>query len=144
MSVNPVPEGLQTITPYYIVEDAAAFVDFTVRAFGATVNEKVLQPDGTVGHADCTIGDSRILVGQAENYHPKVNMLVCLYDADCDALFARAVDAGAEVVQPMEDKFYGDRQGGVKDPFGNYWWIGAHVEDVSAAELARRVRERHS
>ena len=140
MAVKPVPEGYHTAVPYLIVTDADKLLTFLKTAFNGKVKEEHRTPDGKVMHADVVIGDSHIMMGQANEKYRAMPGSVLLYVADCDALYNAALKAGAKSVQELKDQFYGDRSGGVEDPTGNHWWISTHVEDVSPEELARRMK----
>ncbi len=142
MSVKPVPEGNHTVTPFLIVDDGLALVDWMEAALGAThVHEPMIRPDGSLGHAQMQIGDSRVMLGAAMEPGKALRSVLYLYVEDCDALYARAVAAGGTSILEPTDQFYGDRHGGVVDPAGNTWWIATHVEDVDEEELRRRMRE---
>ena len=146
-AVNPVPEGYHTVTPYIIVDGAAAAIEFYGAAFGAEELFRMDAPGGKVGHAEVKVGDCRIMLadevpsmgfrGPRSFGGSPVSLL--LYVTDCDALFARAVAAGAKVVRPVQDQFYGDRSGMVEDPFGHTWTISTHKEDLSPEEVKRRA-----
>ncbi|MGE0451045.1 MAG: VOC family protein [Vicinamibacterales bacterium] len=139
MAVRPVPEGYHTITPYLLVADAGALLDFVQRAFDGRSARAMRGPDGQVMHADVVIGDSHVMIGQGGG--AVMPTMLYLYVDDADALYARAIAAGGEAVQAMTTQFYGDRSGAVRDPAGNQWWIATHVEDVSSEELERRAAE---
>ena len=149
--VKPVPDGYHTVTPYLIVNDGPAALEFYKKAFGAVELLRMPRPDGRIGHAEIKIGDSPVMLADE---HPEIGALspqsvggspvsIHLYVADVDAMFKQAVAAGASVVRPVQKQFYGDRTGGVKDPFGYQWYIATHVEDVSPQELQRRAAEAH-
>lgn len=138
--VKPIPDGYHTVTPYLIVEDALAILDFLERAFGATVLDRYLAPDGSVTHAEFRIGDSLVMLGGASAQYPAIAAMLHLYVEDVDAVYRQALAAGATSLREPENMPYGDRSGGVKDPAGNQWWIATHVEDVSSEELARRQK----
>jgi PhnB protein len=140
MAVKAIPEGYHTAVPYLIVNDADKLLTFLKTAFNGKVKEEHRTPDGKVMHADVMIGDSHIMMGQANERYRAMPGSVLLYVADCDALYNAALKAGAKSVQELKDQFYGDRSGGVEDPTGNHWWISTHVEDVSPEELARRMK----
>jgi PhnB protein len=140
MAVKAIPEGYHTAVPYLIVNDADKLLTFLKTAFNGKVKEEHRTPDGKVMHADVMIGDSHIMMGQANEKYRAMPGSVLLYVADCDALYNAALKAGAKSVQELKDQFYGDRSGGVEDPTGNHWWISTHVEDVSPEELARRMK----
>ena len=138
MAVQPIPKGFHTVTPYLVVNNAAKVLDFLKRAFDAKENHRSLRPDGTIMHAQTKIGDSMIMIADGSDTHPAAPATLYLYVADVDALYAQAVKAGGVSIMEPTTMFYGDRNGGVKDPSGNQWWIGTHVEDVSEAEMAKR------
>jgi uncharacterized glyoxalase superfamily protein PhnB len=140
MAVKAVPEGYHTAVPYLIVNDADKLLTFLKTAFNGKVKEEHRTPDGKVMHADVIIGDSHIMLGQANEKYRAQPGSVLLYVQDCDALYNAALKAGAKSVQDMQNQFYGDRSGGVEDPTGNRWWISTHVEDVSPDELQRRMK----
>ena len=116
-------------------------LEFILEAFDAETTERVEMLDGTVLHAEVQIGDSRIMLGQARDEWPPMPSMLYLYVPDCDAAYAKAIAAGAEKVMEPMDQFYGDRSGGVLDPFGNQWWFGTRNEEISSEELAKRMRE---
>jgi PhnB protein len=145
--VSPVPEGHRTLTPYLICDGAAAAMDFYRQAFGAEETFRMEGPAGKIGHAEMRVGDSVFMLADS---NPEVGarspqqlggspVSLLLYAPDVDAVVERAVKAGAKLFAPVEDKFYGDRMGGVQDPFGHRWYVGTHVEDVSPDELKRRA-----
>jgi PhnB protein len=144
--VKPIPDGYHTATPYLIVHDGKAAIDFYARAFGA---QEVMrfEHEGKIGHAEIQIGDSRIMLADE---HPEMGarsprtlggtpVSLMLYVEDADGWVARAQSAGAKVVQPVQDKFYGDRMGSVLDPFGHQWHLATHTEDVPTEELEKRA-----
>lgn len=146
MSVKPVPEGYHSVTPYLAVDGAAAAIDWYVRALGATELFR-MERDGKIGHAEIKIGDSPIMLADE---HPEMDHIgpktrggatasFMVYVEDVDGAFQRAIDAGAREVQPVDDKFYGDRSGTLADPFGHVWTIATHVEDVPEDEMQRRM-----
>ncbi len=148
-AVKPIPEGYHSVTPYLCVKDGARAIEFYERAFGAKEIYRMMQPDGRVGHAELQIGDSRIMLADEA---PEVGarspqsiggspVTIHLYVEDVDATVARAVEAGARLTRPVKDQFYGDRNGGVVDPFGHVWFVSTHVEDVPPDELERRAGE---
>jgi PhnB protein len=147
-NVNPIPEGYHTVTPYLAIRDAAAALDFYKRAFGATEVFRMADPTGKIGHAEIRIGDSAIMLSDEfpdmDALSPQAiggtPVVLHLYVEDVDAFVARAVDAGATVLRPVADQFYGDRGGKLGDPFGHRWWIASHVEDVPPDELERRAK----
>jgi PhnB protein len=148
MPVKPIPDGYHTVTPYLIVKGGAAALEFYKKAFGAEERMRCPMPDGRMGHAEIQIGDSCIMLSdEAPEWGTKgPNTLggtpagLCIYVTDSDASFARAVAAGATVLRPIQDQFYGDRSGTVTDPFGHQWTITTHKEDVSPEEIEKRMK----
>jgi uncharacterized glyoxalase superfamily protein PhnB len=140
MAVKPIPEGYRTVTPYLIVNDADRFLQFVKSAFNAKVHGEHRGPDGSIMHADVMIGDSHVMMGQANERWPAITGSLYLYGPDVDATYQAALRAGAKSVQDVKDQFYGDRSGGVEDPAGVTWWISTRVEDVSPEELDRRMK----
>jgi PhnB protein len=147
MAIKAIPEGYRTATPYLIVRGAAEAIEFYKRAFGATEMLRMADPQGRVGHAEIRIGDSVIMLADE---HPAMgyrgprslggsSVSILLYLDDVDAVFDRAVKAGAKALRPVADQFYGDRSGTLEDPFGHVWTIATHVEDVAPEELKRRA-----
>jgi uncharacterized glyoxalase superfamily protein PhnB len=131
---------LHAVTPYLVVPGVARLIDFMKHAFGGEEMDRMVQPDGRVMHASVRIADSVIMMGEPMPGMEAMPAALLLYVTDCDAVFRRAVDAGAMVVNEPTNQFYGDRSGGVKDPSGNMWWISTHVEDVAPEELKRRAQ----
>ena len=140
MAAKPVPEGYHSVTPYLIVQGAAKTIDFARKAFGAEMAvEPMKRPDGKIMHAELKIGDSHVMVSDADERHPAMPSMLYLYVPDVDSAYRRAVSAGGTSLMEPMDQFYGDRSGGVKDPAGNQWFIGTHKEDLSPAELRKRA-----
>jgi PhnB protein len=149
--VSPVPKGYNSITPYLIIKGASQAIDYYKKVFGATEVFRMDGPGGKVGHAELQIGDSRIMLAD-ENPgmgagHASATTVggspvsLYLYIPDVDKVVERAVSNGAKVVKAVEDQFYGDRSGFIQDPFGHYWGIATHVEDVSPSELEARAKK---
>jgi PhnB protein len=139
-NVKPIPEGFHAVTPYLVMEDAGKVADFLKAAFGAKEHHRTTAPNGSVMHADLSIGDSHVMLGGAPGQQP-VPCMLYLYVEDTDAVYARAMEAGAVSVMAPINQFYGDRNAMVKDPGGNSWCIATHVEDVAPDELERRAQE---
>lgn len=147
MSIKAIPEGFHSLTVYMGVKDAAKAIEFYKKAFGATENFHLNNPDGKVGHADIQIGDSRLMLadpcdqGGFSTADPmsKTSFGMYLYVPDVDTQFKRAVDAGATVVSEVKDQFYGDRSGAVRDPFGHLWFIATHKEDLTPEQIGKRA-----
>jgi PhnB protein len=144
--VKPIPDGYHTLTPYLIVDGAAKAIDFYKKVFGATELFRLGGPGGKVGHAELKIGDSIVMLADefpemgARGPHSMGGspVKILLYVVNVDEVVATAVAGGAKLVRPVEDQFYGDRAGGVEDPFGHYWHVATHKEDVSPQEMERR------
>jgi len=149
MSAKPIPDGYHSVTPYLIVDNANAAIDFYTRAFGAT--EKFRLPMGDkIGHAELQIGDSVVMLAdefpERDIRGPKARggatSSLMIYVDDVDSVFARAIDVGGRVDgEGVKDQFYGDRSGTLVDPFGHKWTVATHVEDVPEDELQRRMKQ---
>ena len=145
--VEPIPVGYHNITPYLIVRNAAAAIDFYKKAFNAVELMRFLGPGGKIMHAEVKIGDSPVMLAEEmpeEGYvGPQtlggVGVSMMLYVEDVDTRFAQAIAAGATIKRPVQDQFYGDRNGTLVDPFGHVWSIGTHKEDVPMEEMQRRM-----
>ena len=149
--VSAVPPHLHTVTPRLVVPDARAAIEFYRDAFGAEPRgEPFAGPGGMVVHAEIQLGDSVVyLTDQGDNGGEaaapaaaggRVTAIMVVTVPDVDSLWARAVAAGCEVIHPLADQFYGDREGRLRDPFGHQWMLGSHIEDVDRAELDRRMQ----
>jgi uncharacterized glyoxalase superfamily protein PhnB len=141
MPVKPIPDGYHTVIPYLVVDDANAELEFLKSAFGARVVEVHHGPDGRMMHGDVIIGDSHVMMGQANPEWEAMRAMIHLYVNDCDSTYRSAMAAGGTSVREPRTEFYGDRNGAVRDPNGNQWWISTHVEDVSKEEMERRMKE---
>ncbi len=143
------PAGYHSITPYLALRDAKSAIDFYRRAFGAELVMKLDMPDGSIAHAEIRIGDSIVMMSEENAEWGSKSPLalggspvfLMIYVADADAAFAKALAAGATQVKPVEDQFYGDRSGTLKDPYGYQWTLATHFEDVSAEEGQRRMEK---
>jgi PhnB protein len=147
MSVKPIPDGYHTATPYLIIQGAAKAIEFYKQAFGATELMRIEGPGGTIGHAEIKIGDSPIMMADE---HPEMGfrgpqslggtpVSLMLYVEGVDAVVAQAVAAGATIMKPVQDQFYGDRSGTLVDPFGHVWTVATHIEDLSPDEISARL-----
>lgn len=136
---NPIPDGYHTLTPYLTVPDGELMLRFLQDVFAAKLLERHNRPDGTLQHAALQLGDSRLMMGQAnERFTPRPQTLY-VYLADVDTAFKKALDSGAKSLMDVADQYYGDRSGGFEDPAGNWWWVATHIEDVSEEEMERRA-----
>ncbi len=144
--VKPIPDNYPRLVPSLAVSDAAAAIDFYCGVFGATVRMRMQAPGGRIGHAELELGASVLML--ADEF-PELGSLsplsvggtpvtLLVYVEDVDAVFQRALDAGATALRLVQDQFYGDRSGGFEDPFGHRWFVATHIEDVSEEELQRR------
>ncbi len=127
-AVKPIREGFHTITPYLIVPGAAELIDFLKQAFEATEVFRANRPDGAIMHAEVRIGDSMVELADATAQYPAMPAAIHLYVEDVDAVYNRALQAGAASMQEPVDQPYGDREAGVKDLSGNHWYIATHIE----------------
>jgi PhnB protein len=145
--VKPVPEGYHSVTPYLVVRDAPKAIDFYQQAFGAKELSRVPGPGGAIVHAEIQIGDSRMMLTEenpAEGARSPLTLKgtavnIFLYVPDVDTTYSKAVSAGAKGTTAPANMFWGDRYGEVSDPFGHKWSLATHIEDVSPAELAKRL-----
>jgi len=147
MAVKPIPDGYHSVTPYLIVDDAARAIEFYKKAFSAVELMRMPAPGGKIGHAEIRVGDSPIMLADEspEMGHRSARTLggspisLMVYVEDVDARVAQAVAAGGKLVRPVANQFYGDRSGGVDDPFGYHWYLATHVEDVPPEEMKKRM-----
>jgi uncharacterized glyoxalase superfamily protein PhnB len=140
MPVKPIPDGYHSITPYLMVQGVGRLIGFVKAAFDATeVLRAVKRPDGTIAHAEYRIGDSILMMGEPMGKYEPMPAAIHLYVDDADAVYERALRAGATSIMEPTNQFYGDRSAGVKDSCGNIWWIATHTEDVAPQELAKRA-----
>jgi PhnB protein len=148
MHVKPIPEGYHSVTPYLIVHDAAAAIDFYKRAFGAIERMRLPMPGNRLGHAEVQIDDSVVMLADE---HPEMGVKsaktiggspvsLLIYVENVDEAFPKALAAGGREVRPLATQFYGDRSGVLVDPFGIQWTIASHVENVSLEEVQNRMK----
>jgi PhnB protein len=151
-AVKKIPEGYHSITPALIVKDGNAAIEFYKKGFGAEERHRMKSPDGRIGHAELKIGDSIVMLTdefpEMKCLSPKsiggspVSMYV--YVEDVDAIFNKTVSAGAKVLDPVKDQFWGDRHGRIEDPFGHLWSIATHKKDLSPEEMKKAAEEAFS
>lgn len=141
MAVKSKPDGYHAVTPYLIVAGAAQVIEFAKATFGAQEVMRMAAPDGRVGHAELRIGDSVVMLADTSAEHPAMPCMLHVYVDDADATFERALATGATAVRAVENQFYGDRGGSVRDQCGNLWHIATHVEDVPPDEMKRRAEQ---
>lgn len=145
-AAKPVPEGYHTITPQLTLDNAAKTIEWYKKAFGAEEVGRHLGPDGKIMHAELKVGDSRfmvndVMIGKGPQGFGGSPASFWIYVADCDALFKRALGAGAQEKLPLADQFWGDRGGAIADPEGYTWWIATRKEDLTDAELKERAAQ---
>jgi len=144
--VKSIPDGYHSVTPYLIIQGAADAIEFYKKAFGATELFR-MEHQGKIGHAEIKIGDSPIMLADE---HPEMGHVgpktlggspvgIMIYVDDVDTIFNQAIESGGEQVKPLQDQFYGDRSGTLKDPFGHLWTVATHKEDVSPEEMDKRM-----
>jgi len=147
--VKAIPSGYHEVTPYLCIRGAARGIDFYKKAFGAKEVMRMPGPEGTLGHAEISIGGSRLMLSDE---HPQMDFLgpesrggttvhLHVYVKNADATVRKAVAAGAKLVREVADQFYGDRLGSVQDPFGHVWHFATHVRDVPMKEMKRKAAE---
>jgi len=148
--VKPIPEGYHSVTPYLIINGATAALDFYKKAFGA-VELFRMEHEGKIGHAEIKIGDSPIMLADEQ---PNMGFVgpqalggtpvsLMIYVDDVDKIFKQAIDAGAIEQKPVQDQFYGDRSGNLKDPYGHVWTVATHKENVTPEEMTKRIAAAH-
>jgi len=149
-NVKPIPEGYHSVTPYLVMQGAAAALDFYKTAFGA-IELFRMEHEGKIGHAEIKIGDSPIMLADEQpamgSVSPKTlggtPVSLMIYVDDVDTIYKQAIDAGAVELKALQDQFYGDRSGTLKDPFGHVWTVATHKEDVSPEEMDKRLAAAH-
>jgi PhnB protein len=149
MAVKPIPDGYPRVSPYLVVDGAQKAIEFYSTVLGATERMRMPGPDGRIGHAELQVGDSVIMLAdefpdmgaKGPSAYGGSPVSISVYVEDVDATFDKATGAGATVVRPLENQFYGDRSATFDDPFGHRWTIATHVEDVSPEEMGRRAAE---
>ena len=145
-NVKPIPVGYHSVTPYLIIKGAADAIDFYKKAFGATELFR-MEHEGKVGHAEIKIGDSPIMLADE---HPGMGYVspktlggtpvsLMIYVENVDTIYKQAIKSGGEEVKALQDQFYGDRSGTLKDPFGHVWTVATHKEDVTPEEMDKRI-----
>lgn len=147
--VRPIPEGFRSVTPHLVCGDAAAAIDFYKQAFGAVEVGRMEMPGGKIGHAEIRIGDSRVMLADAFPEYGSNDPLtlkgspvaIHLYVENADAVWDRAIAAGATPIMPLADAFWGDRYGQVQDPFGHRWSIATHQREVSMDEMQDAMKQ---
>ncbi len=140
-TVKPIPEGMHTVTPYLVVNQGSMLLEFIKNAFNGKVTSKMDTEDGKVMHATMKIGDSTIMVSDANERNIPVQSMLHVYVDDVDKVYKQALNAKGQSIREPQNEFYGDRSAGIKDPWDNQWWIATHIEDVSDEEMKRRAEK---
>jgi uncharacterized glyoxalase superfamily protein PhnB len=138
--VKPVPDGYHTVTPCFTCVDAGRFMKFLTAAFEARIERRLNRADGSVGHAEVRVGNSVVMLSEASEQWPAVPISIYLYVEDADNVYTRALSAGGKSIMEPTNMVYGDRHGGVLDPWGNTWWIATRLENLSDEEIEQRGR----
>jgi PhnB protein len=147
--VHYIPKGYNSITPYLVIKGAAEAIEYYKKVFGATELFRMPDASGRIGHAELMIGDSHIMLADEfpeMNYRAPATdgsspVSLLLYVEDVDSIVERAVAAGAKILKPVQDQFYGDRSGFIQDPYGHLWGVATHKEDVSPEEMEERMKK---
>jgi len=138
---SPAPEGNSVVSPYLIVESIENQIEFLRNVFDGALIESAKQPDGFISHAEVKIGDTTIMMGRANQKFPPVPSMNYVYVKNADEVYRKALDNDAASLMEPEDRFYGNREGGVKDPQGNTWWIAQFLKKVSMEEIEKKISE---
>jgi uncharacterized glyoxalase superfamily protein PhnB len=141
MSVSPIPEGYSRVSPFLICNNAEAVLNFIVKTFDAQPRGTMKTPEGKIGHSEVKIGDSVIMLSDGSPDYAPSPAVLHVYVENVDETFPKALASGGTVEREVQQTFYGDRNGAVKDPGGNTWWISTRVENVSPEEMERRMKE---
>jgi PhnB protein len=147
MAVKPIPDDYPPLSPYLAIDGAAEAIEFYKKAFGAVERMRLAAPGGRIGHAEIQIGDALVMLADEHPEHnfrgPKTlggsSVTLHMYVENVDAFCERAVNAGATLVRPLADQFYGDRSGQLRDPYGHVWSVATHIEDVTPEEMQKRM-----
>lgn len=149
--VKPIPKGYHSVTPYLVVDNAVEAIDYYKRAFGAKEVFRMSGPGNKIAHAEIQIGDSRVMLTDASTEMKTVSpkaiggtpVSLMIYVEDVDTVFKAAIKAGGGQIRAVEDMYYGDRSGSLKDPFGHHWHISTHKEDLTPEEIQHRAMAAH-
>ena len=140
-AVKAIPEGMHTVTPFLVVDGGNDFIRFIEQSFDGKTTSIMKTKEGKVMHASLQIGDSQVMISDATEQYPAGSSRLYLYVDDVDATYNKAIGAKGVSLREPTDEFYGDRSSGVKDAWGNEWWIATHIEDVDDEEMEERARK---
>jgi PhnB protein len=139
---NPAPKGHSVVSPYLVIKDVEKVLEFLRKVFDAEIIEDLRWPDGSIMHGEARIGDTVIMVGMAREEYPPRPGMIHVYTANVDDTYQRALGAGASSLMEPQDQFYGHREAGVEDEQGNQWWMGQQIEELTQAEMEKRLADR--
>jgi PhnB protein len=149
--VSYIPKDYNSVTPYLVIKGAAQAIDYYKKVFGATETVRMNGPNGTIGHAELKIGNSHIMLadenpsmGPGHSSAATIGaspVSLYVYLPNVDEVVKNAAAAGAKILRPVQDQFYGDRNGFIQDPFGHLWGVATHVEDVSPKDMEERMKK---
>lgn len=135
------PQGHGNVSPYLIVDSVEKELEFLQAVFGAKTQKQLHNTRGDIWHAEALIGDTIVMLERARKDSPAGQSMLYIWTDDVDTAYKRALQNGAASVQEPQDQFYGNREAGIKDPYGNTWWIAHELEKLSNQEIERRLAE---
>jgi uncharacterized glyoxalase superfamily protein PhnB len=141
MSVKPIPEGYSNVIPFLVCNGADKVIDFCQKVFGAKVMDISKDDKGIIMHASIQIRDSAVMLTESSERYPAQSAMMYVYMENCDETYKLGIAAGGTSLREPTNEFYGDRSCGFTDPSGNQWWVATHIEDVSAEEIAERMKK---
>ncbi|MBS1255028.1 MAG: hypothetical protein MAG581_00827 [Deltaproteobacteria bacterium] len=142
MRANKIPDGYHTVTPYLLVHEVSAFLEYLEKVFSTKELRRTTLAEGVVHHARIRIGDSVLMIGEAGDHQPAVPTVLYMYVDDVDETYQLALKHGAKSLREPAEQYYGERNAGVEVPFGNQWWFAVHLQNVSLEEMEKRANEK--